>query len=179
MDIERQHLKSVVFLCIEKKDHAGKIVREPVSTGFLVRVPDPLHGGEWDYLITARHCIEEPTQQLFIRANTSTGFTDWPTSKDDWFTHDDADVAASVFQPNEPVAIDTVPLSVAVKNYLVPAPPELPADSQLRPFFDMGRSRSVSGTKYSSLDCLLNRRVSAEIYRLCASDISRECQRWS
>lgn len=138
MDIERQHLKSVVFLCIEKKDHAGKVVREPVSTGFLVRVPDPLHGGEWDYLVTARHCIEEPAQQLFIRANTTTGFTDWPTSKDDWFTHDDADVAASVFQPDEPVAVETVPLSIAVRNYIVPAPPELPADSQLRPFFDMG-----------------------------------------
>ncbi len=52
----------------------------------------------WLYVVTARHCIEEvPTDTIYVRINTTEGFVDKRTTKNDWYRHDSADVAAILF----------------------------------------------------------------------------------
>lgn len=74
----------------------------------------------WTYLVTARHCLEESaSRELYVRVNTQTGFDDLPTSKDDWFMHDSADVAvlpSPVDRKRYPIM--EIPLDLAIdKQY--------------------------------------------------------------
>ncbi len=139
MDIQRQHLKSVVFLCIEQTDDDGKAYNQPVSTGFVVNFPDPLHNCSWNYLVTARHCIEEvPGSQIVVRVNTTDVYRDFATDQGDWFTHDSADVATLLFTPPTDAMFEAIPFSVLIRNYTVAAPPEVPKDSIIRQHAEMG-----------------------------------------
>lgn len=91
------YLHTVFFLCADIAE-GGIKRREPRATGFFVRVPIDSHpSASVDYLVTARHCIEEATKYrtLYIRFNKKAGgFVEFPTKVADWATHDSADVAA-------------------------------------------------------------------------------------
>jgi hypothetical protein len=101
--IPEEYLRMVVFLCVNE-EHQGNIKRIPKATGFFVRVPIEGASNKFlDYIITARHCIEEAQKyhDLFIRMNCKTGkFVEFPTKTDKWFRHDSADVAAIPFVPD-------------------------------------------------------------------------------
>jgi hypothetical protein len=103
-------LDCVAFLCVEDKWHTIK----PRGTAFLVSIPDSdIAGVEYRYLITARHNLEEAkTDQIFVRANTIAGFEDFCTDRNEWYTHDNADVAAIPFHKAE--HLKSIPLSVFV-----------------------------------------------------------------
>lgn len=95
--------KSVVFICLDRFQD-GVVRRTPVATGFVVGMPIPERPGYgWVYLVTARHMIEEAeSDQIFVRANRTTeGYMDLPTSRDDWYLSDDADVAAIALRPTD------------------------------------------------------------------------------
>lgn len=107
--IPEEYLKTVVFLCVDEQMEGVK-QRIPKATGFFVRVQieDSLDLG-MDYVVTARHCIEEARQygEVHIRANRKSGnFIEFPTNVDSWFTHDSADVAAI------PILRDSLPRGV-------------------------------------------------------------------
>jgi len=95
--IPEEYPKTVVFLCVEEQREGAK-QPIPKATGFFVGVhiedsPDL----RIDYAVTARHCIEEARQHggIYIRVNRKSGsFIEFPTSIDNWYTHDSADVAA-------------------------------------------------------------------------------------
>ncbi len=97
--IHPDFLDCTVFVCIAKQKHA-KTIHVPVATGFIVEMPD--FNCSWRYVVTARHCIEDPGHaELFIRVNTVLsappnipGYVDLPSRQSDWFTHPTADVAA-------------------------------------------------------------------------------------
>ncbi len=101
-EIPEAHLKSVFFLCIDKRGEDGVIRREPAATGFFVRVPLKVDTGTLrvEYLVTARHCILEARREavdgkLYVRFNLKSGtFTEIETNIDDWISHSKADVAA-------------------------------------------------------------------------------------
>lgn len=64
----------------------------PSATGFFlaVQVGDVLV----PYVVTARHCVDQVKgRQFHIRVNVEDRYDDIPTSPDDWFKHDSADVA--------------------------------------------------------------------------------------
>jgi hypothetical protein len=96
--IHPDFLDCTVFICIEKRKN-GKTVHEPIATGFILEIADSY--GLWTYVVTARHCIEDPGRpELFIRANTVfsappqiLGYADMATAQSDWFKHPTADVA--------------------------------------------------------------------------------------
>lgn len=66
---------------------------EPGGTAFLVHV----HADDSDgtaYLVTAKHNLEESkSDSVVVRFNEGSGATEIPTSREDWFVHDSADVA--------------------------------------------------------------------------------------
>src|SRR5215469_16453988 len=91
-------LETVAFVCVES---AAKGINEPNiagGTAFFVTVPDEVAEGCL-YVVTARHCVEEiAARTVYLRIPTITGasqfgYSDLLTNKDDWFRHDDADVA--------------------------------------------------------------------------------------
>lgn len=92
-----EFLQTVFFLCVDKRED-GVTKREPQATSFFVRVPlntKPATGV--DYVVTARHCIEEAREYgtPYVRINRKVGgFIEIPTRVDDWITDDAADVAA-------------------------------------------------------------------------------------
>jgi hypothetical protein len=94
--IPNNHMKTVVFLCVDESI-MGSTKRIPKATGFFVRVP--IEGSNdlyVDYIVTARHCIEEARQYgvVYVRGNRKLGgFIEFPTKVDDWYIHDNADVA--------------------------------------------------------------------------------------
>ncbi len=92
-------LNTVVFLSIEEEISPGVRARVPRASAFLVMVDE----GQTThiYVVTARHCIEETAgRPFFIRANFAGTTDDRPTSINDWFCHDHADVAVSPFVPS-------------------------------------------------------------------------------
>jgi len=93
--ISDDHLKSVVFICIDGVDDAGVRVHTPGGTGFMVAV-DASPGRAIIYVTTARHVIEEAGRDpVYIRVNKETGgYYDIPTMRTYWYTSDTADVAA-------------------------------------------------------------------------------------
>ena len=126
--------KTVFYLCIDAPDGNGAMRRKPVATGFFVRVP--LEGdGEAlavDYLITARHCIEEARAygaggSVYIRFNKKVGgFAEIATQVDDWVEHDTADIAALMTLPSvlpkgiTPADLDTSSLNLS--SFVGPGP---------------------------------------------------------
>lgn len=96
--IPDKYMKTVAFLCVDEPSTGEANKRIPKATGFFVRVP--IEGSNVlsiDYVVTARHCIEKARQygNIYIRGNRKIGgFIEFPTKVDDWYTSDDADVAA-------------------------------------------------------------------------------------
>lgn len=84
--IGTQFLDIVVFLSTPG--------RGPGGTAFLVDVPAQDSDG-MRYLVTAKHNLEEAqSDTVLVRFNEGSGVSEIRTSRDDWFTHDSADVAA-------------------------------------------------------------------------------------
>jgi|GEM_PF-1216592 len=138
MNIERQHLQSVVYLCRKITRHGVK-QSDPYCTGFIVNLPDPINGCSWDYLVTARHCIDEvPASEIIVRANSATQWREFTTHKNEWKTHDTADVAAILFNPPDDIDYKTVPFSALVNRYRVSPPPEMPVNAPIRRHIEDG-----------------------------------------
>lgn len=127
--VSEESLRTVVFLCVDEPTENG-VKRVPKATGLFVRVPienSPNHSV--DYVVTARHCIEEarPFKYLYIRANRKAEkFIEFSTNIDDWYTHDNADVAAiPIIRPALPIGMKPEDLdgaSVLVSSFVGGAP---------------------------------------------------------
>jgi hypothetical protein len=87
-----ENLDIVVFVCAEEQQPSGGSVRVPRATAFLTIIKgDPFWTG---YVVTAAHVLEGVGNQTFyLRFNTPAGFDDVETFRDEWFIHDNADVA--------------------------------------------------------------------------------------
>ncbi len=100
VDVDDEFLSCVCFLCVDEPDKSGVVGPVPYATGFFVGVPlGSTPPARIDYVVTARHCIEEARARgkntIYIRFNRKTGdFIEVATSVDDWLAHDTADVAA-------------------------------------------------------------------------------------
>jgi hypothetical protein len=96
MRIQPNVLRCVAFLC-EPRGDPRREVRTPVGTCFFVDMAcEADRGLRWVYLVTAKHCIEQCERDvLYVRVNTRDQgkYVDLPTNRDDWFLHDEADVA--------------------------------------------------------------------------------------
>jgi hypothetical protein len=96
-------LESVAFLCIDINVD-GIVRRTPVGTAFRIGFTDEERSDQiWPYFVTARHCIEESSQDtIYVRINNEyrgeLGYVDIPTRRDEWLIHGGADVAA-IFLP--------------------------------------------------------------------------------
>ncbi len=101
LKIRDHHLRTVAFLCIEKEIAPGVISRIPIATAFFVVVQE---GAGWlGYVVTARHCVDGiGSRPLYLRVNVEDGFDDIETRREDWYMHDDADVAVAPFVANRP-----------------------------------------------------------------------------
>ena len=99
MSIPLDQLQAVAFLCEERVvEHRRE--RVPIATIFFVAVPEG-NASDFLYAVTARHCIEDSAGNLFLRVNKEgLGFHDIPTRRDDWKSHDNADVAVVPFAPD-------------------------------------------------------------------------------
>jgi hypothetical protein len=87
LKVPEDKFKHVVFLVQDG---------EPRATGFLIGIVH--REAHFPYVVTARHCIEETAGQPFdIRINVGDGYHDIPTQADDWFLHDTADVATTIW----------------------------------------------------------------------------------
>jgi hypothetical protein len=121
--------KTVSFLCAEETDDYGEIKIVPQATAFFVRVPvhEDYPGTSMDYLVTARHCVEEANAigKAFLRINTTEGHFDVVTKPADWVSHDSADVAAVLMLPTTlPKGVKTTDLdqgSIPVSTFVGPA----------------------------------------------------------
>jgi hypothetical protein len=95
--IPDESLRVVVFLCVDEPRESG-VVRVPKATGLFVKVPGQNSpNNDVDYVVTARHCIDEARQfkHIYIRVNRKNDkFIEFPTNVEDWYSHDNADVAA-------------------------------------------------------------------------------------
>lgn len=105
-----QFLRCVAFICEPELGSNGLVENVPKGTTFFVRWPDEANPSQkWSYVVTARHCIEEPaSHELFLRVNTHTpdavtglSYKDIATKKDDWYKHDAADVATVIFTDDD------------------------------------------------------------------------------
>jgi hypothetical protein len=121
--------RPVCFLCVDKETAEG-VIREPKATGFFVGFPlEGVPNTRIDYLVTARHCIEEarPYGTLFARFNRiNGGFVEVPTKPDDWLLHDRADVATMMMTPKAlpsgMKASDFETSSLALSTFVGPGP---------------------------------------------------------
>lgn len=130
--VPEEFLRTVFFLCIDEVGRDAVLRRTPVATGFFVRVP--LEGSQSlavDYLVTARHCLEEARAHgsgaLFVRFNKKAGgFIEIETRVDDWIAHDSADVAAILALPsalpNGLTSADVETASLKLAHFVGPAP---------------------------------------------------------
>ncbi|WP_028061166.1 serine protease family protein [Candidatus Solirubrobacter pratensis] len=120
MKIHESQIASVAFLCTDHQGDDGPVHPQPRATGFFVSVLEPRDGvlrvGEevgMGYVATARHNIEEAgADPLYIRVNRSSGdgYEDIPTSREDWYSHDTADVALLAFvRPEVDLRMSFVP----------------------------------------------------------------------
>jgi len=120
--VPEEYLRTVVFLCVDEQTESGT-KRVPKATGFLVRVPiEGSINNALDYVVTARHCIHEASsyRQIYIRENRKVGkFIEFPTKIEDWYLHDNADVAAIPLFPSalpkgiKPTDIDQASLKIS------------------------------------------------------------------
>ncbi len=100
--IPEENLRCVAFLTVDEPDGNNVIHRVPKATAFFVgvRAEDTPH--RVDYIITARHCIEEAgaNRPLFIRFNTvASGYIEVETNTNDWFASESDDVAIVMGKP--------------------------------------------------------------------------------
>ena len=131
MPVSQNDLK-LVFFILEERGVVGARRKEPVATGFFVELIEDANTS-WYYAVTARHVIEDSHEDaLFVRMNRKAehgGFTEWRTGRDDWYTHDDADVAIIPFEPSREIidsGFDIIawPTNHFVdENYRCPVPP--------------------------------------------------------
>jgi hypothetical protein len=121
LDINPRLLDCVVFLCEERKGQ-----RVPGGTAFFIELDDDTGNPsmKWNYLVTALHELESiKGRTVYVRVNLlpdeqSKGFDDIPTSKDDWFKHDSADVAIIASPTDSRHAIQGVPTDLFIaKDY--------------------------------------------------------------
>lgn len=122
-------MRTVVFLCVDEQGEGGTR-RVPKATGLFVRVPvedSPSHAV--DYIVTARHCIDSarPFKNLYIRLNRKNdSFIEVPTKIEDWYLHDNADVAAiCILRPGLPEGVKYTDLdcaSVSINSFVGGAP---------------------------------------------------------
>jgi hypothetical protein len=101
--------KTVIFLCFEERQQDTHSIRVPKATAFFVLVPcENDQGLSFTYVVTARHVLEESgSSNVFLRVNTSSGsFEDIQTHRDEWWTHDTQDVAATRFTPKQGIDLD-------------------------------------------------------------------------
>ena len=82
----------VCFICVEKQQPDGTSLRVPHATAFLTVIKGSPH---WTgYVVTAKHNLEAAgNQPLYLRFNSEARLPDVETYRDEWFRHDDADVA--------------------------------------------------------------------------------------
>lgn len=109
MAVPEDHLRCVAFLTLDEADDNGGIRRVPRATAFFVGIHVEGTPYRVDYIVTARHCIEEARRAieegasnapLFFRFNTvAGGFVEVPTMIDDWFSSDSDDVAVVLAKP--------------------------------------------------------------------------------
>ena len=149
MRLNQDWLRCVVFLCVDRDNKLGGVERVPVATAFLVRVTDSEDKSiSWKYLVTARHVIERRSERdiddkVHVRVNlTDGGYDDYLTSRSDWLTHNNADVALIDFAPpKESLSkIDhlTIQLEMFVdKDYGYSGKP-LPDDGSIRIWVHLG-----------------------------------------
>lgn len=107
----------VAFLC---EDIDGE--RIPGGTAFFVELEDKANAARtWYYLVTALHELQRiQGSTVFVRLNllSGGGFEDIPTSKDDWFHHDTADVALIPSPASNKHSIQKVPVDLIInKDY--------------------------------------------------------------
>ena len=124
------YFRTVVFLCVDEQDDWGDPHRVPRPTGFFVRVPLGMGPtASVDYLVTARHCVEEAMEyeRLWIRWNLKAGgFIEVSTRCDDWVLSDNSDVAAILMLPTvlpadvSPADFETASLRLA--DFVGPEP---------------------------------------------------------
>ena len=125
------YLRSVGFLCVDEPDDSGIKRRIPKATAFFVRVPlESVPNARVDYLVTARHCIEEAVMldgNVFIRWNRKQGpYIEVKTRCDDWYLHDNADVATILLLPtilpNGTQITDFDSASLSIESFVGSAP---------------------------------------------------------
>ena len=106
MQILPEFVESVAFLC--DRDRHNRNV--PAGTAFFVEIDDDTgkRGSPWVYLVTAAHSLDFISgEEVIVRistlpqVNASSGFEDVPTRKDEWITHNTADVAI-IMSPSDP-----------------------------------------------------------------------------
>jgi hypothetical protein len=101
-----EYVKIVAFLCTEDKNNEGAVEIVPKATAFFVRVAigEPCGNAKMEYIITARHVIEEARAAagtLYLRMNKLDGVLNVAIAIDDWREHDSADVAALLMSPTD------------------------------------------------------------------------------
>ena len=90
--IDPLDLKSVVFLCADDKPDQEGVTRFPRGTAFSVKVKSETDPSvSWDYLVTARHIIDDDTHPdlIWVRINRKDGmgFHDERTERRQWHVH--------------------------------------------------------------------------------------------
>lgn len=88
----------VAFLAVDIEQEDGSLKRIPGGTAFQVLLIDDDGKGAWPYFVTARHNIENSSQdKIYVRVNndyrSESGYVDAETRRDQWIKHDTADVA--------------------------------------------------------------------------------------
>jgi len=120
-----EFLQTVVFLCVDEETESG-LQRKPKATGFFVRVPIENMTDSLDYVVTARHCVDEARQygKIYIRMNCNTGrFTEIPTDVKDWLIHDSADVATIPLLPTVlPPGVQLEQISLKLADFVGNSP---------------------------------------------------------
>jgi hypothetical protein len=100
MRVPEEILKCVVYLYFQE-DGDDDAMRRAIGTAFLVSVRSKTIEAVYPYLVTAKHCVVEPTQRgrLFIRINTIGGASAYVEIKDGWIFPSDpsSDVAVLPF----------------------------------------------------------------------------------
>lgn len=114
MRVPDEVLKCVVFLYVKKKDKNDTEHYSPVGTGFFVQMQSEDDSTvSINYLVTAKHCVENLSEDLFVRVNNKNGSANWFTiSKvERWFAHEenDVDLAVIPFGPIDVMEYKAVP----------------------------------------------------------------------
>lgn len=96
MRVDEHYLKVSAFLCVDEEVDPGVVQRVPRGTAFfsIVQEEDLTVG----YVVTAAHNIEAAGDNpLWLRINANDHFDDLPAARDEWYFHDEADVAVTRF----------------------------------------------------------------------------------